>query len=82
MTIGSGGVLVELLKDSAMPLLARHAAGRRPRCADCEAFSLLDGWSRAAEVADPSPLPRGDPGIAQFAADNAGCDLPSSTSTR
>ena len=70
MTVGSGGVLVELLKDSATLLLPATAGEIETALRGLKLFPLLDGY-RGRPKADVAAAVRAIQGIAGFAAANA-----------
>src|SRR6185436_14690164 len=71
MTIGSGGVLVELLKDSATLLLPATPADIEAALRGLKLFPLLDGY-RGRPKADIAAAIDAISGIAAFAARYAG----------
>ena len=71
MTIGSGGVLVELLKDSATLLLPSTRADIEAALRGLKMFPLLDGY-RGRPKADLDAAIDAISGIAEFAVANAG----------
>ena len=71
MTIGSGGVLVELLKDSATLLLPATRADIEAALRGLKLFPLLDGY-RGRPKGDIDAAIDAISGIAAFAAANAG----------
>ena len=71
MTIGSGGVLVELLKDSATLLLPATRADIEAALRGLKLFPLLDGY-RGRPKADIDAAIDAISGIAAFAVANAG----------
>ena len=71
MTIGSGGVLVELLKDSATLLLPATRADIEAALRGLKLFPLLDGY-RGRPKADLEAAIDAISGIAAFAVANAG----------
>ena len=73
MTIGSGGVLVELLKDSATLLLPATRADIEAALRGLKLFPLLDGF-RGRPKADLDATVDAIPGIADFAVANAAQD--------
>jgi acyl-CoA synthetase (NDP forming) len=70
MTVGSGGVLVELLKDSATLLLPATAEEIEAALRGLKLFPLLDGY-RGRAKGDIAAAVRAIQGIAEFAAANA-----------
>ena len=70
MTVGSGGVLVELLKDSATLLLPSTAGEIEAALRGLKLFPLLDGY-RGRPKADVAAAVAAILGIAEFAAANA-----------
>lgn len=70
MTVGSGGVLVELLKDSATLLLPATAGEIEAALRGLKLFPLLDGY-RGRPKADVAAAVQAILGIADFAAANA-----------
>jgi hypothetical protein len=70
MTIGSGGVLVELLKDSATLLLPATRADIEVVLRGLKLFPLFDGY-RGRPKADVAAAVEAISGIAAFAAANA-----------
>ncbi len=73
MTIGSGGVLVELLKDSATLLLPATLADIEAALRGLKLFPLLDGY-RGRPKADIVAAIDAISGIAAFAARQCWCD--------
>ena len=71
MTVGSGGVLVELLKDSATLLLPATRADIEAALRGLKLFALLDGY-RGRPKADIVAAIDAISGIAAFAVANAG----------
>jgi acyl-CoA synthetase (NDP forming) len=71
MTVGSGGVLVELLKDSATLLLPTNRNEVESALRGLKMFPLLDGY-RGQARADLDAAVDAILGIADFAAQNAG----------
>jgi acyl-CoA synthetase (NDP forming) len=71
MTLGSGGVLVELLKDSATLLLPASRADVEAALRGLKLFPLLDGY-RGKPKGDVAAAVDAVLGIAAFAMDNAG----------
>ena len=71
MTLGSGGVLVELMKDSATLLLPASAGEVERALRSLKMFPLLDGY-RGRPKADLDAAIRAILGIADFALAHAG----------
>jgi acyl-CoA synthetase (NDP forming) len=71
MTVGSGGVLVELLKDSATLLLPSTRADIEAALRGLRLFPLLDGY-RGRPKADVAAAVEAIMRIAAFATENAG----------
>src|SRR5690606_2407898 len=72
MTLGTGGVLVELLKDTATLLLPATRADIEAALRELTLFPLLDGY-RGRPKADLDAAIDAVLGIARFVADNADC---------
>jgi acyl-CoA synthetase (NDP forming) len=70
MTVGSGGVLVELLADTAAVLLPASGADIRAALKSLNLYPLLDGY-RGRPVADIEAAVAVIAGIARFAEENA-----------